>query len=305
MDLSSIEYTNQGGPGNDRLRGGAGEDVLLGGKGDDRLRGEAGNDSLDGGHGDDTLDGGDGDDVLHGGHGNDSVKGGSGSDSFVYASGHDRYVDGAGERDVVRVSEHFASRQAVVVRRGSDPKDLRIGFNEANSVTLAGQFTARDAFEEVVFEADGAAIDLRTLSVTTLGSEGDDVLSGIKRGASSDDRFYGLAGNDRITGGAGADWLSGGPGRDRLDGGVGADTYFYAIGDGEDTIVDGGGRDVIEFSEGVEADDLMLIEDGRNLVIGFASNASDRLILSHQLGAPSRRIETLQFADGSVRNLYE
>lgn len=303
VDLSSIVYTNQGGPGNDRLRGGDGDDTLIGGSGDDILWSGAGNDSLDGGHGDDRLDGGKGDDVLEPGHGDDVVKGGAGNDRFIYLSGHDRYADRAGDHDVVIISRSYKPEQVELLRRIDGLGGLRLEINDANSVFLEGQFTSRDAFEEIFFEATGDRIDLKTLQPTTMGSENDDVLYGVKKGANTDDRIYGLAGNDWIKGGRGDDWLAGGPGNDRLEGGVGSDTYFYAIGDGKDIIIDTGGLDVILFGEGIESEDIVLIKGARALTIELPSHQNGRLILIDQGKADTRQIERIEFSDGSTLDL--
>ena len=300
---SSVEFTSQGGDGNDRLRGSPGDDILIGGGGDDRLGSGDGNDSLDGGHGNDVLDSGKGDDVLKPGHGDDVAKGGSGNDRFTYASGHDRYADRAGDYDVVVLSAHYRPEQVTLLRRVDDLRDLKLEINQANSVTLIGHFTTNDAFEEIVFEATGDTIDLKTLRPTTMGSAGDDVLHGVKRGANLEDKLFGLAGNDRILAGNGDDWLAGGAGNDRLEGGAGADVYFYAIGDGDDIIVDTGGNDVIRFDEGIVSEDLVFTEEERDLIIGLPAHGNSRLILMGHLGKATKQIESLEFADGSIEYL--
>jgi Ca2+-binding RTX toxin-like protein len=303
VETASVEFTNQGGEGDDRLFGSAGKDTLIGDAGNDFLKGGDSGDSLDGGHGDDELDAGDGDDVLNPGHGDDVAKGGAGDDHFLYSSGHDRYADRSGERDVVTLSHHYRSEQVELLRRVETPRDLKLEINEANSITLQGHFTTRGAFEEVNFEGTEDKIDLKSLRPTTMGSPDDDVLSGVKQSADGRDMLFGLAGNDRIAAGAGDDWLAGGPGSDRLEGGAGADVYFYAIGDGDDIIVDTGGNDVIRFDEGIVSEDLVFTEDERDLVIGLPAHGNSRIVLMGHLGKATRRIESLEFADGSIQNL--
>ncbi len=303
VDLSSVEYSIQGGPGNDRLRGDGRDDTLIGVAGDDILQGGGGDDSLDGGIGNDRLDGGKGDDVLTPGHGDDVVQGGWGDDHFAYLSGHDHYSDAAGEHDVVSLSSAYKPEYVELLRRVEDLRSLRVEINEANSVTLKGHFTAGGAFEEIFFEGTAQRIDLKTLQPITMGSDDDDILSGIKRGANINNKLFGLAGNDRILAGDGDDWLAGGPGNDHLKGGAGADIYFYAIGDGDETIVDSQGNDVIQFDEGIVFEDLVFTEDGRDLVIGLSSHGSGRLTLTGQLGKPGRQIESIEFSDGSTRSL--
>ncbi len=81
------------------------------------------------------------------------------------------------------------------------------------------------------------------------GNQGNDVVRGGGGddevfGGQGDDRLYGDLGNDKISGNLGNDHLFGGEGDDVLDGGEGDDTYYFAIGDGNDGVVDpGGGND--------------------------------------------------------------
>jgi Ca2+-binding RTX toxin-like protein len=55
LAAGAIQFTADGGNGDDVLIGGAGDDILLGGAGDDILIGGPGNDILDGGIGNNTL----------------------------------------------------------------------------------------------------------------------------------------------------------------------------------------------------------------------------------------------------------
>jgi Ca2+-binding RTX toxin-like protein len=69
------------------------------------------------------------------------------------------------------------------------------------------------------------------------GGGGDDQLFG----GQGDDRIYGDLGNDKISGDLGNDHVFGGVGDDILSGGEGDDAYYFAIGDGNDRIIDSGG----------------------------------------------------------------
>jgi len=97
--------------------------------------------------------------------------------------------------------------------------------------------------------------------------------------------------------------LAGGPGNDRLEVGAGADIYFYAIGDGQDTIADSKGNDGIRFGEGIAIEDLVFAEDARDLVIGLPSHGNGRLTLTGQLGKTVRQLESLEFFGGSTLSL--
>lgn len=71
--------------GSDSIVGGAGADVIEGGAGADTLNGDADNDILVGGDGSDQLSGGAGADTLDGGVGDDILRGGAGADVARYA----------------------------------------------------------------------------------------------------------------------------------------------------------------------------------------------------------------------------
>jgi hypothetical protein len=61
------------------------------------------------------------------------------------------------------------------------------------------------------------------------------------------DRLYGYGGDDVLNGAGGNDFIDGGHGNDTLTGGPGADTFYFAYGDGLDTITDfAHGTDVID-----------------------------------------------------------
>lgn len=82
--------------------------------------------------------------------------------------------------------------------------------------------------------APDPAIPPRTISLSTQGDEGNDVMTGTSGndamdGSAGDDTIHGGAGNDNLEGSGGADKLFGDAGQDDLYGGPGTDTL-----DGDD-----------------------------------------------------------------------
>jgi Ca2+-binding RTX toxin-like protein len=67
-------------------------------------------------------------------------------------------------------------------------------------------------------------------------------------GTTAIDTLLGTSGVDYIKGLAGNDKISGGAGNDTTDGGGGNDTYSYKEGWGQDTVIDSGGTDALNFS---------------------------------------------------------
>jgi Ca2+-binding RTX toxin-like protein len=64
----------------------------------------------------------------------------------------------------------------------------------------------------------------------------------IATGNAMDNELVGNALDNSLYGLEGDDWLAGGAGNDKLYGGAGVDTYYFALGDGDDVIMDAGGE---------------------------------------------------------------
>jgi VCBS repeat-containing protein len=167
-----------------------------------------------------------------------------------------------------------------------------------------------------------------------LGLAGDDIIQGgdgndLIHGGDGDDVLEGNAGNDLIYGGWGADQLSGGTGNDQLFGEWGGDTYVYQAGHGEviidddhrvlnwgyggeegwdggeggygDTIVDDA-PNILSFGPGIRPQDLRYSESNGDLVIEFANQPGDRVILrGYEPGraTQTRSVDIIRFADGT------
>ncbi|NQV23898.1 MAG: hypothetical protein HQ518_05965 [Rhodopirellula sp.] len=200
IDASAFpgSVTLSGGMGNDTLIGGSGDDVILGGGGRDWVEGGAGNDRVFG-------QGGSGD-TIRGGTGQDTLSGGTGRDTLS-------------EIDVVRISVwEFVSYRVV----GATQDVSQIPNGDIEMAVLVGT-SGDDILDALQFPG----------SVTLLGGDGDDQLSGSDTAA---DVLRGGAGNDQLAGFGGDDLLFGDEGDDLLNGGAGHDTLRG--GDGLDTVTD-------------------------------------------------------------------
>jgi Ca2+-binding RTX toxin-like protein len=93
------------------------------------------------------------------------------------------------------------------------------------------------------------------------GTTGNDELNG----SNDADAITGLAGDDGIYGNGGDDTIRGGQGNDLLEGGAGADTFYYADGDGEDTVVDYG-------ESNSDVDRLVITDPGKTSVNAVVTN---------------------------------
>lgn len=189
--------------GNDEIYGGAGDDYIDGDLGDDTIEGDVGEDQIYGRWGDDIIDGGESNDSLYGGEGNDYIAGGDGDDYIDGGAGLDT-VNGQNGDDYI-----FGSTGVDIISGG------------AGNDTLHGN----DGSDEIS------------------GGSGDDYISGgagvdTIEGGDNNDVLYGEAGNDSIAGGAGDDQIIAGAGDDIISGGAGLDVFVFAVGSGDDTILD-------------------------------------------------------------------
>jgi len=272
----------------DFLVGGTGSDTLTGLGGDDTLQGNAGADVLDGGDGNDLLQGGDGHDHLIGGAGNDTLRDGSGSDLleggagddiYVWEGGADDYIADTGGSDALRLNSTSVSPSSVFFERVFGT-DLQIRYN-GSLITLENQLNGGigiDRIEELQDLNGNLLFDLTNITaiVTTKGTGGDDVLTGIEFGTSRNDLLMGGAGNDTLLGGFGSDSLNGEDGADELYGGSGDDALNGGLG--ADSLYGGDGNDILTSDEAPQYNDHKAYDDyleggaGDDVAIGNAGN---------------------------------
>ncbi|WP_421868951.1 calcium-binding protein [Motiliproteus sp.] len=312
--------------GNDEFKGSDANDVVDGLGGDDYIYGNDGNDILYGGTGRDHLYGGAGNDKLEGGAGNDVLEGGWGNDTYFFGlgSGSDHVYDfhsTPDNQDVVRFTEGVAADDVSVFRQFYN-LILSIDGTE-DQLRLSNWFSADSYKIERVEFADGTVWGVDHLTSFSLApTEGDDEIEGtgiddVINGLGGHDEIYGDDGNDTLDGGAGNDFISGGMGDDILDGGsgndelqgaAGNDTYLFGHGSGVDSIseYDGtpGNQDVIRFTEGIAPDDVSVIRDINDLVLGI-KGTEDQLRIGYWFASDVCKVEHVEFADGTVWGIDE
>ncbi|MDF1722629.1 MAG: calcium-binding protein [Minwuia sp.] len=341
LDSSGRGDTLRGLAGDDDLDGFGGADRLEGDGGNDRMEGGTGDDTLFGGSGADFMDGDAGADRLIGGVGNDQLNGGFGDDTYVWArgDGFDRINESSSDAGTDTIEFAAGITLADVRLAIVSNADLLIRLNDGSGeILVTGQFgVSTDTRVETLRFADGTELDL-TGPLLTVGSDGndfldssgfgdtlqgrdgnddldgfggDDVLAGEAgadnlNGSEGSDQLFGGTGNDVLDGGEEADDLTGGRGNDQLTGGAGDDTYHYARGDGFDTVLendnDSAGTDRILLGTGIAPDDVRLINQGNDLHV-LLTDGSGSLRVRDHFNEIDSRIESLQFADGTVVDL--
>ena len=267
--LTDSNDTFDAGLGNDEIWGGNGDDVINGGEGNDTLYGNNGNDTIIGGKGNDILDGGYGDDTytFNKGDGNDIITDAGGINTLQFGEGISR-------NDLEFNAINFGS-------------DLKISFKSTphDSVIIN-----RISIKNIKF-ANGEILKLSDIdNIKIMGTEGSDV---IRAGINTPHIIEGGNGNDNIKGNNYTKSINGGKGDDKLEGGDGDDIYIFDKGDGNDTIVDWQGNNIIKFTQGISKEDLLVKHDSNGQIcLSFKNNIANSVTLT------SMNISSIEFANG-------
>lgn len=320
---TSKDDTLYGSDQGESIYGFAGNDVLYGNGGDDVLNGNGGNDYLEGAFGDDTFSGGGGDDML--------VGGGGGVDTYLFGIGYghdtinnqDRGFTGLFDpEDSILMNGTIKSTDVSVHREKDDLLlDLK---NSDDSLRVLNYFSGGNAdsssvVNNVRFAGDGVVWDRDVVKkLVQVTSEKNDVVYGysgndVLDGKGGNDILYGLAGDDVLSGGLGNDRLFGNEGNDVLRGGLGRDTYYFALGDGRDSIDNaygdvgnkGAKGDVVVIDGSLSRANLRVIRDvsyGDDLVLSFDQGGDQLRVEDYFVkdGTTSSTVEKIQFSDGVI-----
>ncbi|MGE5546258.1 MAG: beta strand repeat-containing protein [Solirubrobacterales bacterium] len=326
------------------LNGTDADDTIIGGDAADTLKGGAGGDTLDGGAGADNMAGGLGDDVYVVDNAKDKVveAAGEGTDTITTALGAFTLDKIANVENLTYVgSDAFSGAGNALnnVITGDDAGDklsggggddtlIGLGGDDLleggiGSDTLSGGSGTDIAYyggSKVGIVADLVTLSVRDSATTTdrlisiegiYGSAGPDVIGG----NSGANQLYGAGGNDTMRGGAGDDYLSGGAGNDilqgdagndALDGGAGNDVFLWGVGglDGNVTVTDGGGTDMLAGVWAHQMDAMQVYRNGADLV--FAQESGSRLRIVGEFAGKAPVVETVAWTndrDGLTRSM--
>lgn len=320
--------------------GTANMDLLAGTAGSiDVLRGMEGNDVLNAVGSGDTLEGGDGNDILAsstprdastfiGGNGNDTIIGSIYADTYIFnlGDGADIVSDPglpATGNDILRFGAGIAATDISPIRNGIDLIFKHL--NGADQVTIKYWFSDTNTRIERIEFANGTlwtSAEVDAMAMKVIGTDGSDSLTGLSGFV---DVLLGMGGNDTLLAAGNGDILDGGDGDDSLGvsgsllisgttfiGGRGndsiagtnyGDVYIFALGDGEDSILDPGptnlGNDVVRFTSGVEPGDISPIRSGLDLVLQHA-NGTDQVTVKNWFVSAVHAVERIEFASGTI-----
>lgn len=317
--LPDVEVVYWGSAGNDRIFGGNKNDTLYGGLGDDVLVGEhstdqpnGGNDTLYGGDGNDIVRGGAGDDILYGGNGLDSLGGDAGNDT-IYLEGDESAIgyDNQLYTKPVTLNNVKFSNASATGGSGNDKfivvKDTSKGVGRGLLKNLITDFDVNNPNEKIDISQYRGQLSLtmqemlingEIYSRLWFGTPGEDTqyitLKGVRNNRLDaiiknnltdtspsvlerlQQTFLGTSQNDSLRGNAVGNYLDGKSGADTMEGLEGDDVYI--VDNARDLVIEtlNGGYDVIksnvsyQLSDNVE--ELMLVGDANINATGNHDN---------------------------------
>lgn len=316
-----------GADGNDYITGQGGHDSVDGGNGHDSIFGGAGNDTLIGGAGTDSLDGGDGDDMLREG---ETMQGGAGNDIYALTNWSNvqisEVLDIGSVGDALDLAGTITLDSLDILRPFYDNKTLVLQQKTGGTNSIqVNDFYNGKTIEAIRF-ADGTTLSYASVIARDKSyqfTSGADSIKGFDwnetlKGLAGNDTIGGFVGNDSILGGDGDDVLygdsslntsligtdgndtiDGGAGNDLMWGGGGNDVFQFAGGYGSDRITDVGGTDKLVLGPGSTPAAISLISDGSALYLCIVGVA-DQLKIVGQVDIAAQKIESIEFADGTV-----
>ncbi|HSV24169.1 MAG TPA: Hint domain-containing protein [Xanthobacteraceae bacterium] len=289
-----------------------GDNVLTAGNGD--------NDVLDASNstGNNTLIAGNGNgDMLFAGWGRNALQGGSGDDTFIVQGpvGAGTTIAGGAGTNILQaaadISHILISNVQTLDVRGAVTLTAA-QLDEFSTIQSSAFFPNIIAATGGIYSLAGKAVDAINLNLTAQSSDGTTLIgndtAGVVLTASA-------AGNDNLTAGNGGDTLNAGGGNDTLLGGSGDDTLNAGTGDafmqgngGNDAYnfanasTDGNyiinnfhadaGQSVIQFGDGVTADQIVASRSGDDLVLTIGE---DPITIQNYFSSSEFQVSNLQF----------
>lgn len=263
-------------------------DAYLTAGNDGAVFGESGNFAAYGLDGNDviTFTGG-GNHTIDGGLGNDSLTGGTGDDIYIASPGFDT-ISESGGNDTIVIPAAFDIDDVTLYRINNaygPTNDLGISINGLGQIDISSQLYYYSAYavEHLHFLSDNSTITLTDLTVTTLGTAGNDNLSPPLGNAGANDIFDGREGDDSLSGGAGND------------------TYIFSAG--HDIINETSGDDTIKVRDSYSPGDISIAFVEHNYAdtsLQLTDSDGNTIIVSNDTYSSGYAVEHVAFADSTV-----
>ena len=243
---------------------------------------------------------------MIGGEGYDTLEGFRGDDTYIFnkGDGNDTIEEYAGN-DTLKFGEGISKEDIIVKKNGyggAYSNDIVISFknNPTDSITLKDAIRMNEANKDKMIEnfifSNGDKLsfdDIRQLSL--IGSNEKDDIKGY---SDLNNIFQGMDGDDNLWGQRTDETFIGGKGNDYLGGDGGDDTYIFSPGDGNDIIFDSEGTNILQFTEGITKDDLLIGLEESRFIIRF-KNSNDSIWFPHT------SIKKIQFFNGDELSYEE
>ena len=302
-----IEHATALGAGNLGLLGNAADNTLIGNNADNRLNGAAGNDTLIGGLGSDTLIGGVGNDIYVIDAQDVIVENANAGIDEVHAAISVNLRNTHLEHVTLLGADHL---DAI----GNDANNILIGNFGHNLLSggigddvLDGQggndtmiggtgndTYVRNSTNDVISELADAGVD----TVHTYLSY--QLLDHLENATAAGQGNLSLTGNtvaNTLTGNQGNNRLDGGLGNDLLMGAAGNDTYVLRRGDGQDTIVETEGADLLQLGSDINASQVWLRQINNDLEVSVIGT-TDRMLIQGWYSDAATHVEQIKSGNG-------
>ncbi|WP_095089985.1 calcium-binding protein [Mesorhizobium sophorae] len=259
--------------------------VTQGTSGDDSIHGASVsghtiNNTVYAGDGDDLIYVGNGTNSIDGGAGNDIIHGGTGSDTYVMSAGFDRIIDSSTGTNILLMPDGVTAEDVHFLRHSNTSANLDVTVDGLGQVTIDAQFTTAVKIAQIEFH-DSSTISLSGQVVETVGTTGNDTLTGITLGGSTNDILDGREGNDLLSGGAGND------------------TYIVSVG--HDSVNDSGGTDKIFFGDNWLPTDITFYRGIYNELY-LQDGAGNVTSITGEFQSTGAAVETIEFSNGTTWN---
>ena len=203
-------------------------------------------------------------------------------------SGRTRVADAAAE--TLRFGPRIASDDVRLVRVDDD-LELRIEAT-GESTTVPNWFSGGSGVRTVEF-SDGSVLDAARIEAMARPGEPEIDMTPVSvdvriRGTESDDRLVGDGRNGMFFGLGGDDVITGGPAEN---------VYYYRLGEGDDTLVLSGRRDVLRFHTDIASADVRAAREGDDMVLRVGPGSVR--VRGWYAGRESR-LDRVEFYDGEI-----
>jgi Ca2+-binding RTX toxin-like protein len=245
------------------------------------------NNYLAGGLVNDTLTANSSGTTFIGGRGDDTLTGEVGNDTYLIRAGdgNDTITEKGGINSIKLDAAITASQATTPLSVRHVGADLLISISDEQTITVKNMFDA----------TTGALVDASSVQNILFYDNTSWDITKIKQ-----QTLISTASDDAIGGSELTNVINGGKGNDRLSGGAGSDIYQYALGDGNDIIIDTSGIDRIVFTGGVAQSQVTAFRDGyNNLVLRMTDGAIITVTGAFDSNGnlTTNALENIQFSD--------